>query len=226
MHFLFSDTPTSYANVRIIFCDTEKSNWSYDSIRKQYFWHRFYSHQPDLNYDNPKVQEEMMNVARFWLKLGIDGFRADAVPYLYEREGFCFLSYHLHFLQLGTSCENLPETHQFFRRVRRMMETEFPGTVLLSEANMLAKDAVQYFGRGDEFQMSFNFPVMPRLCVPPSLLCLCTFLSFSSVSLLFDNQRFMCLKTETRDKLVQVLQDTPDIPPACQWFVFAAPSCL
>ena len=96
MHFLFSDTPTSYANVRIIFCDTEKSNWSYDSIRKQYFWHRFYSHQPDLNYDNPKVQEEMMNVARFWLKLGIDGFRADAVPYLYEREGFVSSAAYLH----------------------------------------------------------------------------------------------------------------------------------
>ncbi|KAH7824003.1 maltose alpha-D-glucosyltransferase [Monocercomonoides exilis] len=179
-YYVWSDTDTRYSGTRIIFIDTEKSNWTFDPVRKQYFWHRFYSHQPDLNYDNPKVEEEMMDVARFWLKIGIDGFRADAVPYLYERE--------------GTSNENLPETHQFFKRLRRMMDAEFPGTVLLSEANQLPIDAVEYFGRGDEFDMSFHFPVMPRL--------------------------FMALRKETRFPIVEVMKETPDIPSACQWVVF------
>eukprot|EP00770_Monocercomonoides_exilis_P011379 MONOS_11323.1-p1 / transcript=MONOS_11323.1 / gene=MONOS_11323 / organism=Monocercomonoides_exilis_PA203 / gene_product=maltose alpha-D-glucosyltransferase / transcript_product=maltose alpha-D-glucosyltransferase / location=Mono_scaffold00563:170-3553(+) / protein_length=547 / sequence_SO=supercontig / SO=protein_coding / is_pseudo=false len=179
-YYVWSDDPNKYKGTRIIFCDTEKSNWTYDPIRKQYYWHRFFSHQPDLNYDNPAVVAEMMDIARFWLDIGIDGFRADAIPYLYERE--------------GTSNENLPETHEFCKHLRRFMEKEYPGTVLLSEANMMPKDAAAYFGNGDEFQMSFHFPIMPRL--------------------------FMCLRAECRDKLVDIMEQTPDIPLSCQWVMF------
>ncbi len=143
--FVWSDTDQKYKGVRIIFIDTEKSNWTWEPNTQQYYWHRFYSHQPDLNYDNPAVREEIKNVVRFWLRMGLDGFRCDAVPYLFEREG-------------GTSCENLPETHQYFKELRRMIDEEFPGCILLAEANQWPTEAKQYFGNGDEFHMAFNFP--------------------------------------------------------------------
>lgn len=148
-YYVWSDTNEKYQDARIIFIDTETSNWTWDEQAGQYFWHRFYSSQPDLNFDNPKVQEEMLNVARFWLDLGIDGFRADAVPYLIERE--------------GTNCENLPETHAYLKKLRAFMEENYPETILLCEANQWPEDVRQYFGDGDEFHMGFHFPVMPRI---------------------------------------------------------------
>ena len=129
--------------------DVEASNWTWDEQAGQFFWHRFYASQPDLNYDNPAVQEEILNIARYWLELGIDGFRADAVPYLFERE--------------GTNCENLPETHAYLKSLRAAIDQEFPGRILLCEANQHPDDVREYFGNGDEFQMGFNFPIMPRL---------------------------------------------------------------
>ncbi|MYS49985.1 trehalose synthase, partial [Streptomyces sp. SID6013] len=138
---------------RIIFVDTEASNWTYDPVRGQYFWHRFFSHQPDLNYENPAVQEEMISALKFWLDLGIDGFRLDAVPYLYQEE--------------GTNCENLPRTHDFLKRVRKEIDAQYPDTVVLAEANQWPEDVVDYFGDyatgGDECHMAFHFPVMPRI---------------------------------------------------------------
>ena len=147
--YVWSDTPDRYAGARIIFIDTEPSNWAYDQASGQYYWHRFYSHQPDLNYDNPAVQKAMLGVMDFWLRLGIDGFRADAVPYLYERE--------------GTNSENLPETHAYLKRMRRFIDAHYPGRILLCEANQWPEDVRPYFGDGDEFHMGFHFPVMPRL---------------------------------------------------------------
>ena len=148
-YYVWSDTDQKYQDARIIFLDTEASNWTWDEQAGQYFWHRFYSSQPDLNYDNPKVQEEMFNVARFWLNLGIDGFRADAVPYLFERE--------------GTNCENLPETHIYLKKLRAFIDEYFPGRILLCEANQWPEDVRPYFGDGDEFHMGFHFPIMPRI---------------------------------------------------------------
>jgi len=148
-YYVWSDDNTKYKDTRIIFLDTEPSNWTWDKQAGQYFWHRFYSTQPDLNFDNPKVQEEMLNVARFWLDLGIDGFRADAVPYLIERE--------------GTNCENLPETHVYLKKLRSFMEDHYPGRILLCEANQWPEDVRPYFGDGDEFHMGFHFPIMPRI---------------------------------------------------------------
>ena len=147
--YVWSDSDQRYQGARIIFTDTERSNWTWDPVAKQYFWHRFFSHQPDLNYDNPEVQEEMLNVMRFWLRMGVDGFRCDAVPYLFERE--------------GTNCENLPETHAFLKKLRATIDSEFQGRVLLAEANQWPADVRVYFGDGDEFHMGFHFPVMPRL---------------------------------------------------------------
>ncbi|HEV2526829.1 MAG TPA: maltose alpha-D-glucosyltransferase [Thermomicrobiales bacterium] len=149
--YVWGDDPTRYSEVRIIFTDTEVSNWTYDPVAGQYFWHRFFSHQPDLNYDNPEVRQEMMNVARFWLDLGLDGFRCDAVPYLYERD--------------GTNGENLEETHQFLRDLRAMVDTEYEGKILLAEANQWPSDVVEYFGTEEapEFHMAFHFPLMPRM---------------------------------------------------------------
>ncbi|HKN89396.1 MAG TPA: alpha-amylase family glycosyl hydrolase, partial [Acidimicrobiia bacterium] len=147
--YVWSDTDQGYADARIIFTDTERSNWAWDSNRQQYYWHRFFSHQPDLNYDNHEVQEAMMGIVRFWLNLGMDGFRLDAVPYLFERE--------------GTNCENLPETHQFLKRIRKEVDAAFPGRVLLAEANQWPADVVEYFGDSDECHMCFNFPLMPRM---------------------------------------------------------------
>jgi maltose alpha-D-glucosyltransferase / alpha-amylase len=153
-YYVWSDTDQRYAGVRIIFIDTEKSNWTWDNTAGQYFWHRFYSHQPDLNFDNPTVKQKMLDVMKFWLDMGIDGFRVDAVPYLIERE--------------GTSCENLPETHAYLKEMRRFVEEKYPGCVLLCEANQWPKDVRAYFGKmsendGDEFHMAFHFPLMPRI---------------------------------------------------------------
>ena len=147
--YVWSDTDDRYKDARIIFVDTETSNWTWDPVAGQYYWHRFFSHQPDLNYDNPDVRDAMLDVMRYWLDFGLDGFRLDAVPYLFERE--------------GTNCENLPETHEFLREVRRTIDAEYPDRVLLAEANQWPADVVEYFGDGDECHMAFQFPVMPRM---------------------------------------------------------------
>ena len=151
--YVWSDTDERYPEARVIFVDTEQSNWTYDPVRGQYYWHRFFSHQPDLNYENPRVQDAMIEVLRFWLDLGIDGFRLDAVPYLYERE--------------GTNCENLKETHEYLKRVRSEIDRLYPDRVLLAEANQWPADVVEYFGDdrtgGDECHMAFHFPLMPRI---------------------------------------------------------------
>ena len=179
-YYVWSDTNEKYKDARIIFLDTETSNWALDEATGEYYWHRFYSSQPDLNYDNPKVQEEMINVARFWLDLGIDGFRADAVPYLFERD--------------GTNCENLPETHAYLKKLRAVMDANYPGKILLCEANQWPEDVREYFGEGDEFQMGFHFPIMPRI--------------------------FMALKKERADDMIEILRRTPPIPENCQWCTF------
>ena len=147
--YVWSDNDRRYRGVRIIFLDTEQSNWAWDPISQSYYWHRFFSHQPDLNYDNPAVREEMWEVMKFWLEMGVDGFRLDAVPYLVERE--------------GTSCENLPETHAILKELRSKLDEFFPGRMLLAEANQWPADLRQYFGEGDEFHMAFHFPIMPRM---------------------------------------------------------------
>ena len=147
--YVWSDNDARYADARIIFVDAESSNWAWDSAANAYYWHRFFSHQPDLNYANPEVQDALLQVLRFWLDLGIDGFRLDAVPYLFERE--------------GTNCENLDETHEFLRRIRAEVDARYPDRVLLAEANQWPEDVVAYFGEGDECHMAFQFPVMPRM---------------------------------------------------------------
>jgi maltose alpha-D-glucosyltransferase/alpha-amylase len=153
-YYVWSDTDEKYQGTRIIFTDTEPSNWSWDEEAGQYYWHRFFASQPDLNFDNPAVREEMKEIAKFWLELGIDGFRADAVPYLFERE--------------GTSNENLPETHEYLKELRAFIDEHYPGRILLCEANMWPEDVRPYFGEpaepgGAEFQMGFHFPIMPRI---------------------------------------------------------------
>ena len=178
--YVWSDTDERYPGVRIIFVDTEMSNWAWDPISKSYYWHRFFSHQPDLNFDNPAVREEMWNVMQFWLELGVDGFRVDAVPYLIERE--------------GTSCENLPETHDVLKFLRQRLESHYPDRMLLAEANMWPADVRPYFGDGDEFHMAFHFPIMPRM--------------------------FMALRLEDRKPLVEIIDSTPPIPDSCQWGLF------
>lgn len=178
--FVWSDNPNKYPEVRIIFTDTETSNWAWDPVANAYYWHRFFNHQPDLNYDNAEVREEMKNVVRFWLNLGLDGFRCDAVPYLFERE--------------GTNGENLPETHQFFKEIRGMMDAEFPGTILLAEANQWPTETIPYFGNGDEFHMAFNFPLMPRI--------------------------FMALAKEDKQAVVEMISQILNIPESCQWATF------
>jgi maltose alpha-D-glucosyltransferase/alpha-amylase len=147
--YVWSDTDKRYEDARIIFTDTEISNWTWDPVAGAYYWHRFFHHQPDLNYENEEVQEAMLDALRFWLDLGLDGFRLDAVPYLYEED--------------GTNCENLPATHAFLRKVRAHLDESHPDTVLLAEANQWPADVVQYFGDGDECHMAFHFPVMPRM---------------------------------------------------------------
>ena len=148
-YYVWSETDKRYEKARIIFIDTEKSNWTWDSVAKAYYWHRFFSHQPDLNYDNPELQKAMLDVMAFWLEQGLDGFRCDAVPYLFERE--------------GTICENLPETHAFLKEVRKRIDKAYRGRILLAEANQWPADVRPYFGDGDEFHMAFHFPLMPRL---------------------------------------------------------------
>lgn len=148
-YYVWSDDDQRYSQARIIFLDTEKSNWTWDPLAGQYYWHRFYASQPDLNFDHPAVQEEMLRVVDFWLGLGVDGFRVDAVPYLFERE--------------GTNCENLPETHSYIKHLRRFVNEKYPGRLLLCEANQGPQDVRAYFGESDEFHMAFRFPLMPRL---------------------------------------------------------------
>src|SRR3954470_1849085 len=148
-YYVWSDDPSKYKDVRIIFQDFETSNWTWDSVAQQYYWHRFFSHQPDLNYDNPAVQQEVFKMIDYWCNMGVDGFRLDAVPYLFERE--------------GTNGENLPETHVFLKKLRKHVDEHFPGTVFLAEANMWPEDSASYFGNGDECHMNYHFPVMPRM---------------------------------------------------------------
>jgi maltose alpha-D-glucosyltransferase / alpha-amylase len=148
-YYVWSDTDQRYRDARIIFVDTEKSNWTWDPVGKAYYWHRFFSHQPDLNYENPAVRRAMLDAMRFWLDRGLDGFRCDAVPYLFERE--------------GTICENLPETHVFLKELRATIDAEYRGRILLAEANQWPRDVRPYFGDGDEFHMAFHFPLMPRM---------------------------------------------------------------
>jgi len=178
--YVWRDTDTGYPEARIIFLDTELSNWAWDPISKSYYWHRFFSHQPDLNYDNPAVREEIWNVMKFWLEIGVDGFRLDAVPYLVERE--------------DTNCENLPETHGILKELRRKLDEQFPGRMLLAEANQWPADLRPYFADGNEFHMAFHFPLMPRM--------------------------FMGVKLEDRKPITEILQQTPEIPPSCQWCLF------
>jgi maltose alpha-D-glucosyltransferase/alpha-amylase len=178
--YVWSDTADRYSDARIIFKDFELSNWTWDPVANAYYWHRFYSHQPDLNFDNPEVQKAVFGVVDFWLALGVDGLRLDAIPYLFERE--------------GTSCENLPETHQFLRDLRAHVDANFQNKMLLAEANQWPEDAAAYFGKGDECHMAFHFPVMPRL--------------------------FMALQMEDRLPIVDILEQTPAIPANCQWAMF------
>ncbi|MDQ4129911.1 MAG: maltose alpha-D-glucosyltransferase [Actinomycetota bacterium] len=178
--YVWSDTVHRYEDARIIFVESEGSNWTWDERAGAYYWHRFFYHQPDLNYDEPGVQEAMLDVVRFWLDLGLDGLRLDAVPYLYERE--------------GTNCENLPETHDFLKRLRREVDREYPDRVLLAEANQWPADVVDYFGDGDECHMAFHFPLMPRM--------------------------FMALRREEATPILEILDQTPEIPESCQWGLF------
>ncbi len=148
-YYVWSETPQKYPEARIIFQDFESSNWAWDPVAQAYYWHRFYSHQPDLNFDSPDVRKEIIRALNFWLSLGVDGLRLDAVPYLYERE--------------GTNCENLPETHAFLKELRHHVDTRFQNRMLLAEANQWPEDAAAYFGQGDECHMAFHFPLMPRM---------------------------------------------------------------
>ncbi|QDQ42268.1 trehalose synthase [Methylacidiphilum kamchatkense Kam1] len=148
-YYVWSDNPEKFKEARIIFKDFESSNWTWDPVAKAYYWHRFYSHQPDLNFDNPEVKKEIFKIIDFWLGMGVDGLRLDAVPYLFERD--------------GTSCENLPETHQFLKELRSYVDTHYANRMLLAEANQWPEDAAAYFGQGDECHMAFHFPLMPRI---------------------------------------------------------------
>ena len=178
--YVWSDTPDRYEETRIIFPDFESSNWAWDPVANAYYWHRFYSHQPDLNYDNPSVQKAILRVLDFWFGMGVDGLRLDAVPYLYERE--------------GTSCENLPETHRFLKRMRAHVDAKFENRMFLGEANQWPEDAAAYFGNGNECHMAFHFPLMPRL--------------------------FMAIRMEDSFPIIDILEQTPPIPETCQWAVF------
>ncbi|BCW04671.1 MULTISPECIES: maltose alpha-D-glucosyltransferase [Micrococcaceae] len=180
--YVWSDTDEKYQDARIIFVDTEESNWTFDPIRRQFFWHRFFSHQPDLNFENPKVIEALYDVIRFWLDQGIDGFRADAVPYLFEEE--------------GTNCENLPATHAFLQDLRRMVDANYPGRVIIAEANQPPHEVVEYFGTEEapECHMAFHFPIMPRL--------------------------YYALRDQKAAPIIQTLRETPEIPKGAQWGTF------
>ena len=179
-YYVWTTDTEKYKEARIIFIDSERSNWAYSGVTGEYYWHRFYSSQPDLNYDHPEVRQKMIDACKFWLDLGVDGFRLDAVPYLYERE--------------GTNCENLPETHIFLKELRKFVDDNYPGRILLAEANQWPNDLQPYFGKGDELHMCFNFPIMPRL--------------------------FMALAKGDRTPVIDVSDMTPEIPENCQWAVF------
>ncbi len=179
-YYVWSDSPEKYKEARIIFKDFETSNWTWDHVTKAYIWHRFYSHQPDLNYENPDVEKAMFEVLDFWLSIGVDGLRLDAVPYIFERE--------------GTMCENLPETHEFLKKLRAFVDTKYKNKMLLAEANQWPEDASAYFGKGDECHMAFHFPLMPRI--------------------------FMALKMEDRFPVFDIIESTPQIPANCQWALF------
>ncbi|HEX7780262.1 MAG TPA: alpha-amylase family protein, partial [Vicinamibacterales bacterium] len=179
-YYVWSDTDQKYAGVRIIFSDTERSNWTWDPVAGAYYWHRFFHHQPDLNFDNPQVRRAITRVMRFWLDQGVDGMRLDAVPYLIERE--------------GTSCANLPETHDILRGLRRELDQRYQDRMFLAEANLWPSDVCAYFGDGDECHMAFNFPLMPRL--------------------------YMALRQEDRHPISEILYQTPEIPESCQWAIF------
>lgn len=180
--YVWSDTDEKYQDARIIFVDTEESNWTFDPIRRQFFWHRFFSHQPDLNFENPKVIDALFDVVRFWLDQGIDGFRADAIPYLYEEE--------------GTNCENLPATHEFLRKLRKMVDESYPGRVIIAEANQPPNEVVEYFGTEEEPEchMAFHFPIMPRL--------------------------YYALRDQKAAPIIETMHDTPEIPEGAQWGTF------
>ncbi len=178
--YVWSDTDKLYSGVRIIFTDTEKSNWTWDPVAGQYYWHRFFSHQPDLNFDNPRVMEEVLNAMRFWMDMGVDGLRLDAIPYLIERD--------------GTSCENVPETHVMIKQIRAAIDAEYENRMVLAEANMWPDDVRPYFGDGDECQMAFHFPLMPRI--------------------------YMALRQEDRLPITEIMAQTPPIPDNCQWGLF------
>jgi maltose alpha-D-glucosyltransferase/alpha-amylase len=178
--YVWSDTDQAYDGTRIIFLDTEKSNWTWDPVAGQYFWHRFFSHQPDLNFDNPAVMEAVLDVMRFWLDMGVDGLRLDAVPYLIERE--------------GTNNENLPETHDILKVIRKVIDSEYPARMLLAEANQWPEDTQDYFGDGDECHMAFHFPLMPRM--------------------------YMAIAREDRFPITDIMRQTPAIPEGCQWAIF------
>lgn len=180
--YVWSDDNTRYPDARIIFVDTETSNWTFDPVRRQFFWHRFFGHQPDLNFENPRVVEAMLDVTRYWCQLGVDGFRLDAVPYLFEAE--------------GTNCENLPETHAFLAALRRMVDAEFPGRIMLAEANQWPEDVVHYFGTDEapECHMCFHFPVMPRI--------------------------YYAIRDQRSTQIVDILADTPPVPAGGQWSTF------
>jgi maltose alpha-D-glucosyltransferase/alpha-amylase len=178
--YVWSDTEAKYKEARIIFSDTERSNWTWDPVAKQYYWHRFFSHQPDLNYDNPAVIEEILEVMRYWLDMGVDALRLDAIPYLVERD--------------GTTCENVPETHEVIKRLRSEIDKDYLSRVLLAEANQWPTDVRPYFGDGDECHMAFNFPVMPRI--------------------------YMALRQEDRFPITDIIAQTPAIPETCQWGLF------
>jgi maltose alpha-D-glucosyltransferase/alpha-amylase len=178
--YVWSDSDKKYSGTRIIFTDTETSNWTWDPVAKQYYWHRFFSHQPDLNFDNPRVLKAVFRTMKFWLDMGVDGFRLDAIPYLIERE--------------GTSNENVPETHVVLKQIRALIDQSYPNKVLLAEANMWPEDVRPYFGDSNECHMAFHFPLMPRM--------------------------YMAIAQEDRHPLVEILQQTPEIPSACQWAIF------
>jgi len=179
-YYVWSDTDEKYRDARIIFTDTEKSNWTWDPVAKAYFWHRFFSHQPDLNFDHPQVVDEMLKVLRFWLDLGVDALRVDAIPYLFERD--------------GTSCENLPETHALVKRFRAEMDRDYANRAILAEANQWPSDVRPYFADGDECNMAFHFPLMPRM--------------------------YMALRQEDRLPITDILAQTPALPANCQWALF------
>jgi len=179
-YYVWSDDPNKYAGTRIIFTDTESSNWAWDEVAQAYYWHRFFSHQPDLNFDNPRVRKAVIRTMRFWLDMGVDGFRLDAIPYLCERE--------------GTNNENLPETHAVIKEIRRTLDAHYRNRVLLAEANQWPEDVREYFGEGDECHMAYHFPLMPRI--------------------------YMAIAQEDRHPVVDIMQQTPDIPDTCQWAIF------